>query len=130
MRSNARRLLVFVLFALSLLPLGVLIPPYIKIYSILEQYHVEGLVLCWLIAYGLANLCAPGFMQGGISKTEYENSGPREIIRLYLSVMMITFVALVVVFFGLWCVGWFLYFVEVVFAWFFYLIFGNLLLIA
>ena len=117
MNQNARRILVFALFALSLLPVGLLIPYYSGIYAALKQYHVHGLVFCWLGSYVLANFCTPGFMQGVENKREYENRGPLEIITLYVSVMMITFVALAVIIFVLWCMGWLLYFLDAFFDW-------------
>ena len=117
MNQNARRILIFALFVLSFLPVGLLIPYYQGIYSILKQYHVHGLGLCWLGSYVLANLCTPGFMQGAENKREYEKRQPLEIVTLYLSVMMITFLALVAIVFVLWCIGWFMYFVEAFFDW-------------
>ncbi len=106
MQPTARRSLIFGLFALALLPVVLLVPYYADIYAALEPYHVEGVAIGWLGSYVLANLCAPGFMQGAGSKTEYENSGPRTIATLYLSVMMITFGALAVVVVVLWILGW------------------------
>ncbi|AFY37391.1 hypothetical protein Lepto7376_1020 [[Leptolyngbya] sp. PCC 7376] len=112
MNQTARRLLIVSLLALSLLPVFLFIPHYRNIYLALEPYHVEGIGVCWLGSYVIANLCAPTFMQGPASKIEYEKSGPRTIIELYFSVMMITFVALAVVTVVLWCIGWLLFFVE------------------
>ena len=117
MDQNARRILIFALFALSFLPVGLLIPYYQGIYLALKQYHVHGLGLCWLGSYVLANVCAPGFMQGVENKREYENRGPLEIVNLYLSVMMITFLALSAIVFVLWCIGWLLYFLDAFFDW-------------
>jgi|GEM_PF-3258308 len=117
MHQNARKILIFALFALSLLPVGLLVPYYQGIYSALKQYHVHGLVFCWLGSYVLANFCTPGFMQGVENKKEYESRGPLEIVTLYLSVMVITFVVLGVIIFVLWCVGWLIYFLEVFFDW-------------
>ena len=99
MNQNARKILIFALFALSLLPVGLLVPYYQGIYSALKQYHVHGLVFCWLGSYVLANFCTPGFMQGVENKKEYESRGPLEIVTLYLSVMVITFVVLGVIIF-------------------------------
>ncbi|NEQ46842.1 MAG: hypothetical protein F6K00_26185 [Leptolyngbya sp. SIOISBB] len=117
MNPTVRRGLIFVLLGLSLLPVGLLIPYYSGIYSALEQYHVQGLGVCWLGSYVLANLCAPGFMSGSESRSEYEKRGPLAIITLYLSVMMITFLALVVVSFVLWCLGWLLEFAKLFREW-------------
>ena len=117
MNPTARRLLIFALWVLLLLPVGLLIPHYSAIYSALERYHLEGMGIGWLGAYVLANLCAPGFMQGASSKTEYENSGPRTIATLYLSVMSITFVALAIVTVVFWCIGWLLILIQLPFYW-------------
>jgi hypothetical protein len=117
MKPTARRQLIFVLFVLSLSPVGLLIPHYASIYSALKPYHVEGIGIGCLASYVLANFCAPGLMPGAGSKTEYENSGPREIATLYLSVMAITFAALVVTTVILWCLGWLLVFIELPFYW-------------
>ena len=112
MNKTARRFLIFTLFALSILPVGLLFPYYQGIYAALKPYHVEGIGIGSLGSYVLANLCAPGFMQGAESKAEYENSGPGAIATLYLSVMMITFVALAAATVILWCIGWLLFFIE------------------
>ncbi len=117
MNKNARRILIFALFVVSLLPVGLFIPYYKGIYLALQQYHVHGLALCWLGSYVLANLCAPGFMQGAEDKIKYENRGAKEIATLYLSVMMITFFVLVVIMFILWCIGWLMYFIDIFFDW-------------
>ena len=108
MNKIARRLLILALFVLCLTPAVWLSPYYKGVYLVLEKYHVEGIGVCWLGSYVIANLCAPWWMQGAGSKTDYENSGPIEIIKLYLSVMGITFGVLAVVTVFLWCVGWFL----------------------
>lgn len=83
----------------------------------LEKYHVEGIGICWLGSWVIANLCAPWFMQGAGAKTDYENSGVIEITKLYFSVMMITFIALAVVTVGLWCIGWLLVLITLPLAW-------------
>ena len=108
MNKIARRLLILVIFALCLTPVVWLRPYYPGVYTVLDKYHVEGIGVCWLGSYVIANLCAPWFMQGAGSKTDYENSGAIEIIKLYLSVMAITFTALAIVTVVLWCIGWLL----------------------
>ena len=115
MHQKKRKILIFTLLVLSLMPIALFILHYPGIYGTLKQYHVHGLGVCWLGSYVLANLCAPGFMQGATSKDEYESSGPREIMTLYMSVMMITFVVLMVISFALSCVGWLMYFLDAFF---------------
>ena len=117
MHPTARRLLIVALLTMALLPVGLLISHYAAIYAALQPYHIEGIGICWLGAYVLANLCAPSFMQGASSQTEYENSGPRTITTLYLSVMLITFGALAGVTVVLWCIGWLLVLIQLPFYW-------------
>lgn len=82
MNPNARRLLVFCLLALAIAPVLLLIPCYPRADKVLDQYHLAGLGIAGLSAYVLANLCAPSFMAGSMSRQEYVSSGPRTIITL------------------------------------------------
>ena len=116
MHPIARRLFIFALLALALLPAGLLVPYYSGIYAALEPYHVEGIAIGWLGSYVLANLCAPGFMVAA-GKNEYDQSGPRTLATLYLSVMMIIFGALAVTTVVLWVLGWLWVLITLPFYW-------------
>lgn len=117
MNHIARKILILTIFLILSSPIVWLVPYYESVYSTLERYYLHGLGVSWVGAYVLANLCSPYFMQGAGNKTDYENSKPFEIVTLYLSVMMITFFALGVIFSGLWCLGWILEFIKIFVYW-------------
>ena len=118
MNKIARRFLILGLFILSIMPVFLLSPYYSGVYIILEKYHVEGIGVCWLGSYVIANLCAPWFMQSGGPSNNHENGGAIEITKLYFGVMLITFTALAIVTVVLWCIGWLLILITLPLYWF------------
>jgi hypothetical protein len=102
-------LVVFVLNMSLLVGLGL---KFRRQYEWLAGFHVEGLCLMVLIGLGLAGVSAPFFASSVSARPEDRPKTVLEAFKLYLSVTMITFCALSVVFVALWIVGWILEFVR------------------
>lgn len=96
--------------------LGCCVLFYFNCHESLASYRIDGLVLMICIALGAATVVAPPF---AISLSGNPKDAPKdfeEAVKLFGSVIGITFFALSAVFFLLWIFGWLLALIQFTFV--------------